>query len=112
MDSILLGIEKTDSAPDTVDIARAETYDVRLYEIPYGETVPEEYREVFQDPVFAMEDLSLEVIRSRVVSYQDRGDTATPRGNFRVLYPEGVLVRFNGRGTPEEIWEMFCSMGE
>lgn len=112
MDSILLGIEKPDSAPDTVDIARAETYDVRLYEIPYGETVPEEYREIFQDPVFAIEDLSLEIIRSRVASYQDRGDTATPRGNFRVLYPDGVLVRFNGRGTPEEIWEMFCSMGE
>lgn len=112
MDSILIGIEKTDSAPDTVDIAKVETYDVRLYEIPYGETVPEEYREAFQDPVFAIEDLSLEVIMSRVVSYQDRGDTDTPRGNFRVLYPDGVLVRFNGRGMPEEIWEMFCSMGE
>lgn len=112
MDSILLGIEKGDSLPDTVDISRAEAYDVRLYEIPYGETVPEEYREIFQDPVFAIEDMSLEVIKSRVVSYDDRGDTDTPRGNFKVLYPNGVLVRFNGRGTPEEIWEMFCSMGE
>ncbi|MCI8789520.1 MAG: hypothetical protein HFH92_10495 [Lachnospiraceae bacterium] len=112
MDSILLSIEEADPVPATVDIARAEIYDVRLYEIPYGETVPEEYREVFQDPVFAVEDLSLEVIESRMASYNDSGDTDTPRGNFRVLYPDGVLVRFNGRGTPEEIWEMFCSMGE
>lgn len=112
MDSILLGIEKTETVPATVDIARTESYDERLYEIPYGETVPEEYREIFQDPIFAIEDLSLEVIKSRVISHNDRGDTDTPRGNFRVLYPDGVLVRFNGRGTPEEIWEMFCSMGE
>ncbi len=107
-----MSIEEADPVPATVDIARAEIYDVRLYEIPYGETVPEEYREVFQDPVFAVEDLSLEVIESRMASYNDSGDTDTPRGNFRVLYPDGVLVRFNGRGTPEEIWEMFCSMGE
>ena len=45
-------------------------------------------------------------------SYDDAGDTDTPRGNFSVLYPDGVVVRFNGRGTAQEIWEMFCSMGE
>ena len=44
-------------------------------------------------------------------SYDDQGDTDTPRGNFSVLYEGGVLIRFSGRGTAEEIWEMFCSMG-
>ena len=44
-------------------------------------------------------------------AYEDSGDTATPRGNFKVLYPDGVLVSFNGRGTAQEIWDMFCSMG-
>ena len=61
-------------------------------------------------PVFAREDFSLEMIESRMISYSDSGDTDTPRGNFRVLGSGGVLVQFSGRGTAEEIWEMFCSM--
>lgn len=94
----------------TADPDKPETYDERLYEIPYAETVPKEYHEVFQDPVFAAEDLSLEVVSSRMKSVKDAGDTNTPRGMFSVLYPEGILVRFNGRGTAEEIWDMFCSV--
>lgn len=62
------------------------------------------------DPVFASGDLSLEIVRSRMVSYQDAGDTDTPRGMFGILYPDGILVRFNGRGTAEEIWEMFRAL--
>lgn len=110
MDSIRLCIERTDDAVETADVGKPKSYDERLYEIPYGDTVPEEYRKTFLAPVFAKDDFSLEIVRSRVISYSgDGGDTATPRGNFSVLY-DGVLVQFNGRGTPEEIWEMFASM--
>lgn len=112
MDSIMLFIEETENPPVTVDLEKAETYDLRLYEVPYGESVPEQYRESVGQPVFAIEDLSLEVVESRMVSYDDAGDTDTPRGSFSVLYPDGMLVRFNGRGTASEIWEMFCSIEE
>ncbi len=113
MDDIMLSIEQADGAAvGTVGIENPEAYDERLYEIPFADTVPEEYRETFFDPVFARDDFSLEIVRSRVLSYSgDSGDTATPRGNFSVLY-DGVLVHFNGRGTPEEIWEMFASISE
>lgn len=113
MDGIVLSIWQADGdAVKTVDVRKAETYDERLYEIPYGESVPAEYREDFLNPVFAKDDFSLEIVRSRVISYSgDSGDTATPRGCFSVLY-DGVMVSFNGRGTPEEIWEMFASMAE
>lgn len=94
----------------TIDVEKTETYDERLYEIPYGETVPAEYREVFNDPLFAAEDLSLEVVSSRMKSVADAGDTDTPRGNFSVLFPDGVVLRFNGRGTAEEIWNMIESV--
>lgn len=110
MDSIMLSFAKAGNVPNTVDVDKPETYDERLYEIPYAESVPEEYRQSVNDPVFAREDFSLEMIRSRMKSYHDSGDTDTPRGNFSVLCPDGVLVKFSGRGTPEEIWEMFCSM--
>lgn len=111
MDSIMLYLSIPENSPATVDIGKPETYDERLYEIPHAETVPGEYRETVNDPVFAWEDMSLEVVRSRIVAREDAGDTNTPRGNFRVLYSNGVVLRFNGRGTPEEIWEMLCSCG-
>lgn len=112
MDYIMLHLEKPENPPVTVDIAKTEAYDERLYEIPYGETVPKEYWETFDNPVFAAKDLTLEILESRIKSYDDQGDTDTPRGHFSVLYPDGVLVRFNVRGTTTEIWEMICSMGE
>lgn len=110
MDSIMLSFTKTENPPDTVDAEKPETYDERMYKIPYAESVPEEYRQSVNNPVFAREDFSLEMIESRMISYSDSGDTDTPRGNFSVLGSDGVLVRFSGRGTAEEIWEMFCSM--
>lgn len=110
MDLILLHLEVAEGTVETVDIQKPETYDQRLYEIPYGETVPEEYRQAFWNPVFALDDFSLEIAESRMMIYEDSGDTDTPRGNFKVLYPDGVLASFNGRGTAQEIWEMFSSM--
>lgn len=106
---IFLSIAQEDNL-ETVNVKKTETYDVRLYEIPYGDTVPAEYREVFDDPLFAAEDLSLEVVSCRMKSVADAGDTDTPRGNFSVLFPDGVVLRFNGRGTAEEIWNMLESV--
>lgn len=115
MDSIMITVSQVEAdAIDTVDTSKPETYDERLYEIPYGETVPIEYFQIFQDPVFDIKDMThdtgLELIRSRMISYQDAGDTDTPRGTFSILYSDGMLLRFNGRGTPEEIWNMLYSM--
>lgn len=114
MDDISLFIRIPDAAAlsdlQTTDVARPETYDVRLYEIPYGETVPQEYWQQFDNPVFREEDFGQEVVEARMKTVQDAGDTGTPRGNFAVLYDSGVLVRFSGRGNAGDIWEMFQSM--
>ncbi len=92
------------------DIAEAETYDVSLYEIPYGETVPPDIREQFLEPVFAAGSLSQAVVEARMKTVQDAGDTGTPRGNFDVLYDSGVLVCFNGKATAADVWAMFQSI--
>ena len=108
MDSIFWTISMADAASiSVVDISRPETYDVHLYEIPYADTVPQEYRQVFDNPVFAEADFSLELVKSRMKVISDVGDTDTPRGDFSVLYENGVLVRFNGRGDAESIYQMF-----
>lgn len=94
------------------DITRPELYDVNLYEIPYGDTVPEEYRETFDQPVFRREDLTLELVQMRMKVISDSGDTGMPRGNFSVFYEDGILVEFNGRGTPQSIYDMFLTIAE
>ncbi len=94
-----------------VDIQTPEAYDVRLYDVPYADSVPEEYRDSFEHPVFRSGDLSLEVIAARMDDYDDAGDTSTPRGIFAVYYEEdGVLVRFSGRAEAQSVWRMFTSI--
>lgn len=120
-DTFLLSVDNLgDTLPDAVedclvDQTKPETYDVRLYEIPYADTVPEEYLQVFTDPVFRADDFDGDCVEARMASFSDAGDTDTPRGNFRVLYRSGanyVLVRFNGRGDADEILTMLESVGE
>lgn len=109
LDSITIRITRDEKREiSVVDVDIPQTYDLRLYEIPLTESVPREYWESVNNPVFAAEDLSLEAIESRMISGTgDSGDTDTPRGNFAVLHSDGVLVEFSGRGTAEEIWNMF-----
>lgn len=114
MDSIMLYVgmyeENAENESRIVDIAKEETYNVHLYEIPYASSVPDEIRLTFNSPIFREEDMSLEVVRARMKSVSDAGDTDTPRGDFSVLYDEGILVVFNGRGSAEEIWNMYLSI--
>lgn len=114
MDYIMISIGIVDEEETAVvDVSRPECYDQRLYEIPYSYTVPEEYRKTVDHPIFAAEDLSLDIVKSRVLNRgEDRGDTDTPRGDFYVLYPGGVQVRFNGKATPEQVWEMLSPLSE
>lgn len=107
MDSIMITVSKADVENLVVtDIAHKEAYDVSLYDIPYAETVPEEYRVCFDNPIFMQKDISLDLVQSRMKVVADAGDTGTPRGRFSIIYPEGILLDFNGDGTAEEIWEM------
>lgn len=92
------------------DISQPETYDVHLYEIPYAQTVPEEYGQVFDNPIFLEKDFTYETLSARMKSVADSGDTDTPRGRFSVLYESGVLVSFNGDCEPEAVWQMFESL--
>lgn len=116
MDDIMIAVSDVGNAADRkalpiADVSKPETYDEHLYDIPYADTVPEEYREIFNNPIFRAEDFTEDIVAARMKAPAgDSGDTNTPRGNFAVLYKNGVLVRFNGRGTAAEIWQMFQSI--
>lgn len=97
------------------DVSKPESYDERLYKVSHGGTVPDEYRQVYADAVFREEEFNKECVAARIVAYvDDTGDTVSFRGRFGVLYQtedgQFVVVRFNGRGVVDEIWEMMESI--
>lgn len=91
------------------DPADREKYDVNLYTIPYADSVPEEYWQEFGRPMFAIEDVTPEVVAARMRWVDDdSGDVDSWRGNFYVYYEsENVLVRYDLDGvTPQEAYEL------
>ncbi len=88
---------------DTVDIGVPESYDTRLYEIPWCDSVPEEYRVDFSSPTFRAEDMSLDTVMAREVPH----DTGGVSFHFNVLHENGVLVRYDCDGmTAGQVWEL------
>lgn len=93
-----------------ISVDEPETYDERLYEIPYADTVPQAYMEKFCDPVFWAKDFQVDCVKARLVEGKgDSGDSAMPYGRFSILYEsdEGyVQVEFLGKGYPDDIWKL------
>lgn len=90
-----------------VDVSAPASYDVRLYEIPWCDSVPEQYRETVSRPAFRAEDMSLAVVEARAYSLQDDGDTDGPRIDFEVLHPDGTLVSYHCKGlSPRAVWAL------
>ena len=91
------------------DPADREKYDVSLYTIPYADSVPEEYQQEFGRPVFAIEDVTPEVIAARMRWVDDdSGDVDSWRGDFSVYYEnENVVVQYDLDGvTPQEAYDL------
>ena len=85
------------------DPARPETYDLRLYEIPWCDSVPEEYREMVNEPAFKAEDMSLAIVEAREVPHDTGGMTYS----FDVLHPDGTLVSYRCDGiTAQQVWAL------
>lgn len=79
------------------------SYDVRMYEIPWCDSVPEEYRETINRPAFKAEDMSLAIVEAR----GREKDTGSMRFNFEVLHSDGTLVNYSCDGlTAQQVWKM------
>jgi hypothetical protein len=91
-------------------VAPEETakYDMSLYPIPWMDSMPEDIREFAVNPVFRMEELTLEVIRMRTQWVDGgRGDTPGYRMQFSVLLGD-IVIELHANGlTPEEVWSLF-----
>ena len=77
--------------------------DLRLYPIPWCDSVPEEYRDTVNMPAFRAGDMSLAVVEAR----GHEKDTGGLTFSFGVLHQSGVLVEYRCDGlTAQAVWEL------
>lgn len=88
---------------EPVDINVPESYDTRLYQIPWCDSVPEEYMDSFYSATFRAEDMSLDAVMAREVPH----DTGGTSFHFNVLHANGVVVSYSCDGmTARQVWEL------
>ncbi len=103
---------KSDDSERIIDPARTETYDLSLYPVPRAESVPSELYFIVNDPVFKIEDISLEIVNTRAYTINDAGDTPGYRMRFSVLCGD-IVIGIRSKGAqPEEIYEMLVELGK
>jgi len=82
-----------------VSLEEREKYDVSLYPAPgWAFTVPDEFWQVFQFPIFRAEDMSLDTVMTRVHEGNVQG--------FGVFIDDAVVEICSYFVTPEQAWEM------
>ncbi|MBQ7015239.1 MAG: hypothetical protein IJN12_03855 [Clostridia bacterium] len=85
-------------------VEAVENYDLSLYPIPMAESVPEELREIVNDPIFNIEDLTLDVVYARSRNMEDENDVSGYRTSFDVRIGD-VVIRISTKGvSPEWIY--------
>lgn len=100
---VFVDLPEGESIVDTVDIDAPETYDLRLYTIPWCDSVPYEVLNTVSCPTFRAEDMSRDVIAARQVEKDTGGYSYT----FQVLHPDGTLVEYGCSGvTIDQMWAM------
>lgn len=88
------------------NVADTKNYDLALYPIPRADSVPDELREIVDNPIFLIDELTLDAVRARSYEVSDSGDEQGPRMRFSVLYGD-TLVELNVKGTtPEAMFEI------
>ena len=92
-----------ESGSRIVSPEQTELYDMSLYPIPWADSMPKATRQIIEDPVFKIEDLTLDMIKMRGYT---RGESGDPSGNslcmrLSVLYDETV-VEISSEGLSAE----------
>ena len=87
-----------------------ENYDLSLYPIPRADSVPDELREVVDDPIFEVEELTLDAVYCRACKVNDAGDTDGWRMKFSVKYGD-IVVSISTKGVePEWLYQQLMNL--
>lgn len=88
------------------NVADTKNYDLALYPIPRADSVPDELRQIVDNPIFLIDELTLDTVRARSYEVSDSGDEQGSRMRFSVMYGD-ILVELNAKGaTPEAMFEI------
>jgi len=94
------------------DVNQKENYDLSLYPIPRADSVPDELREIVDNPIFEADQLTLETVYRRAYKVNDSGDTDGWRMRFGVRYGD-VVVEINAKGVdPEWVYGQLMILNE
>lgn len=83
-------------------VTDTKNYDLALYPIPRADSVPDELSEIVDNPIFLINELTLDVVQSRTYEITDVGDELGQRMRFSVLY-EDVLVELSVKDVSSEV---------
>ena len=87
-----------------------KNYDLSLYPIPRADSVPDDLREIVDNPIFEAEELTLEAVYCRAYKVDDAGDTDDWRMRFSVKY-EDVIVSISTKGVePEWLYQQLVDL--
>lgn len=93
-------------------IDETENYDLSLYPIPRAQSVPDELREVVDDPIFIAEQLTLDAVYARAYKSGESGDSSGWRMTFSVKYND-FIVRVSSKGVePEWVYQQLIGLLE
>lgn len=100
-----ISVYDEDDAARCTSVAKTENYNLALYPIPRAESVPEELREIVDNPIFDATELTLEAVYMRAYKVEDAGDIDGWRMVFSVQYGD-VIVEIRTKGVePEWVYE-------
>ena len=92
------------------EVDETEKYDLTLYPIPRALSVPDELREIVDNPIFYAEDLTMEAVWARAYKAEESGDSNGWRMKFSVKYDDTV-VEIRGKGVdPEWIYQQLRTL--
>ena len=91
-------------------VADKENYDLSLYPIPRAESVPEELFQVVNDPIFDIEELTLEAVLCRAYRVEDVGDGGGVRMMFSVRYGDRIISVSTKGVEPQWLYEQLKSL--
>ena len=78
-------------------VADTENYDLSLYPIPRASSVPDDLREIVDNPIFSAGELTMDAVWARAYTTGESGDSNGWRMAFSVRYGDTIVeVRTNG----------------
>ena len=89
-----------------------DRYDLSLYPIPRAASVPEELREVVDNPIFYAAELTLELVWARAYRSGEQGDSNGWRMSFSVLYGDMVVTVRSKGVDPDWLYKQLDNISE